>query len=111
MTLAGHPYNCPPLRITRALLRVTQLLRKGHSAWLAPDSRQTSIRVFGRTRSPRTEARRLHSDVMLLIRRMAFLALRHGHHLEVSTEEEPWIAQPLYTVVCDPVPVLTREKP
>ncbi|KAK7027719.1 hypothetical protein R3P38DRAFT_2776789 [Favolaschia claudopus] len=29
--------------ITRALPRVTRLLRKGHSAWLALDNRQTSI--------------------------------------------------------------------
>lgn len=42
---------------------------------------------------------------MILITRMTVLALRHGHQLEVSTcEEPPWIAQPLYQVVCGPLP-------
>ncbi|KAJ7168055.1 hypothetical protein B0H12DRAFT_1040625, partial [Mycena haematopus] len=37
-------------------------------------------------------------DVMILITRMVVLANCHNHPLYVSTEEEPWIAQPMFKV-------------
>ncbi|KAF7367143.1 hypothetical protein MSAN_00974000 [Mycena sanguinolenta] len=37
-------------------------------------------------------------DVMILITRLVVLANRHGHTLHVSTEEDPWIARPLFRV-------------
>ncbi|KAJ7482778.1 hypothetical protein FB451DRAFT_1129761 [Mycena latifolia] len=36
-------------------------------------------------------------DIMILITRMVVLANRHKHPLHVSTEEETWIARPLFT--------------
>ena len=36
---------------------------------------------------------------MALITRMTALALRHGYRLEISTQEEAWVAQPLYQPV------------
>ncbi|KAJ6494212.1 hypothetical protein C8R45DRAFT_824346 [Mycena sanguinolenta] len=37
-------------------------------------------------------------DVMILVTRLVVLANRHGHPLHVSTEEDPWIARPLFRV-------------
>ncbi|KAJ7818955.1 hypothetical protein B0H14DRAFT_3473409 [Mycena olivaceomarginata] len=43
----------------------------------------------------RTGWRQDIQDIMLLIKRMAFIARRYGHRMYISTEDETWTARPL----------------
>ncbi|KAJ7878978.1 hypothetical protein B0H14DRAFT_3774904 [Mycena olivaceomarginata] len=67
-------------------------LRKSIGVVAAVHIRQQKIFFFDSL----AQTSRLAGDIMVLINRLTLLANRHNHPLQISTQQDAWVAQPLF---------------